>query len=120
MWKLLTDLSKRLGKRPEVSLRTVANGIYVESSDSRAHRIIRWDDIDEIHAFKLDLGTIDEIRLAIHDSSGWHELSEQDHGFMDVVAELQHRIPSIHELWYLEVMLPAFERNQRVLWRRSE
>jgi hypothetical protein len=115
MWKFLTILGKCFGKRPAVTLSTDEAGISMSHSDSPV--VIRWDEIDEIHTFKFDLGTFDEIRLAIHDSAGWHELSEQDEGFMEIAAELQRRFPSIPEMWYLEVMLPVFAANHRVLWR---
>jgi hypothetical protein len=117
MWKFLTNLGKCFGKRPVVSLSADEVGVSIASSDSPV--VVRWDAIDEIHTFKLDLGTFDEIRLALHDSRGWHELSEEDGGFMDIAAELQRRFPSIPEAWYLEVMFPAFETNHRVLWKKE-
>lgn len=118
MWKFLTNLGKCFGKRPVVTLSADETGISIGSLDSPAPVVVPWDEIDEIHTFKLDLGTIDDIRLAIHDSNGWHELSEQDEGFMDIAAELKRRFPAIPEMWYFEVMLPVFATNHRVLWKR--
>jgi hypothetical protein len=120
MWNFLTNLGKYFGKRPVVTLSADETGISIASSDSPVPLLIPWDEIDEIHTFKLDLGTFDEIRLALHDSSGWHELSEQDDGFMEVAAELQQRFSSISEAWYLDVMFPAFAANHRVLWPRND
>jgi hypothetical protein len=120
MWKFFTNLGKCFGKRPVVRPAADEVGISIASSDSPVPLLIRWDEIDEIHTFKLDLGTFDEIRLALHDSSGWHELSEQDDGFMEIAADLQRRYPAIPEAWYLEVMFPAFEKNHRVLWKCKE
>lgn len=120
MWKFLTNLGKCFGKRPAVTLSADETGISITSLNSLSPVVVRWVEIDEIHTFKLDLGTIDDIRLAVHDSRGWHELSEQDEGFMEIAAELQRRFPTIPELWYFEVMLPAFATNQRVLWKRLD
>jgi hypothetical protein len=119
MWKFLTNLGKCFGKRPVVTLSADEIGISVANSSLPAPFVIPWTEIDEIHTFKLDLGTIDDVHLAIHYSAGWYELSEQDEGFMDIAAELQQRFASIPEMWFLEVMHPVFATNHRVLWRRG-
>lgn len=118
MWKFLTKLGKCFHKRLVVKLSADENGILIANSDYPEPFVVSWDEVDEIHTFKIDLGVIDDVRLALHDSRGWHELSERDDGFMEVCEEIQRRFPSIPEAWYLEVMFPAFERNHRVLWRR--
>jgi hypothetical protein len=121
MHKLLSTVASWFRPRPEVLVSVVVtdSGFTIERSDSPQPNTVRWDDIEEIRVFKLDLLTIDEIRVAFHVPAGWVELSERDRGFKRVVEETQRRFPSVPQGWYQEAMFPAFATNQRVLWRRS-
>jgi hypothetical protein len=119
MWKILTNLGKCFHKRLVVKLSADENGILIANSSFTGPFVIPWGEIDEILTFKIDLGTIDDIRLAIHYSAGWYELSEEDEGFKEVCEQIERRFPSIPETWFLDVMLPAFAPNHRVLWKRG-
>jgi hypothetical protein len=44
------------------------------------------------------------------------QVSEEWRGFADLFEPLRVAFPSIPEDWYVVVMKPAFERNQRVLY----
>lgn len=79
---------------------------------------LAWDQIEEIAAFKRDLGTIDDIRLGFLVSGVWHEVSESDDGFLMLSKAMQERFSDIPEDWYSVVMLPAFETNWTTLWKR--
>jgi hypothetical protein len=78
---------------------------------------VRWRDVREIRAFKLDHRTWDEVRFAFRLSDGeWIEVSEDQEGFQAFVAELELRYPSVRG-WRDSVIEPRFARNETVLYR---
>ena len=80
---------------------------------------IYWAEIREIVAFKVDLLTVDDVRFAFRFQSGaddaWFEVSEEQPGFADLVAELESRFPSVRG-WRARVIKPAFAANRIQLY----
>lgn len=79
---------------------------------------VRWDDVDEVRTYKRDFFAFDSICLAFHTQDGWFECCEEDGHFEDLFAALKEHFPGVPASWYDEVMLPAFETNERTLWKR--
>jgi hypothetical protein len=78
-----------------------------------------WNSVMTIRVFKLDLVTWDEIRFSFNLASGRTlEVSEEQPGFSEFVAELERRYPAAGG-WQAKVVQPAFARNEVVLWQRS-
>ncbi len=71
---------------------------------------LRWDDIQKIHAFKRDLGTVDCICLAFITENGIIEISEDAREFSNVLEKLENHLGITPE-WMMTVMFPAFETN---------
>ena len=82
--------------------------------------VMRWDKLVKISVYKLDLFTIDEIRLVfVADSCGPIQISGEHQGFPQLFAALQERIPGFLDSWG-RVMQPAFARNETTLFPKSE
>lgn len=80
---------------------------------------VRWSDVKRIIAYKYDCFSTDEICVGLltsPDAESWLEISEQWPGFREAVARMEARFPSIPEDWLAQVMVPAFERKETVLW----
>jgi hypothetical protein len=82
---------------------------------------MRWNDISEIVAFKLDLGTYDTIRLGVSSAVDEHyiELDEEWSGFPQFVTEIERRFSFSHD-WWSRVTLPPFATNLVTLWSKPE
>ncbi len=81
---------------------------------------VRWSDIREILAYKYDRVNTDEICLGFvtkESTSDWLEISEEWEGFQEAMEVMQMVFPSIEGNWFGRVMIPAFKRNETVLWR---
>jgi hypothetical protein len=81
---------------------------------------VRWANIREIIAFKLDFGTYDTIRLGIRTTADdcYVELDEEWIGFTQIVGEIERRFALTHE-WWSRVAFPAFKTNPTTLWSKS-
>ena len=110
----------RHGRTPNKSHRLVPvpDGFELRSDGKILHSV-RWEDVILIRTYKRDLVTFDSVQLAVTLVDGEaREYSEHTDGFMTVVDSMQARFPEIPADWYLAVMFPAFERNERILWSR--
>lgn len=82
---------------------------------------IYWADVIAIRTYKIDLFTSDTICLAFHTAFRTQgiEICEEDDGFMTVAGAMETLLPGIPSDWYSEVMVPAFERCERVIFVRE-
>src|SRR4051794_11105770 len=80
---------------------------------------IRWDEIQRIRTYKLDLHSFDCICL-LFETQGTPpaQVSEEWDGFVGLMEQMRLRFPSIPSDWYETVMLPAFERNEAILFEK--
>lgn len=83
---------------------------------------IKFDDIIEISAYKSDLITTDlvcfEIVVEEEKCVTRQTVHEEMHGFGDVVSKLKE-LPGFYQKWWEAVVLPAFEQNYTLLYRRG-
>jgi len=93
-----------------------ADGVIYTWSDGRPRQDFKWAEVSEIRTYKVDCFAYDDICLSFNVDGLWFEVSEQDDIFRTVVEIVEQRFPGIPHDWYREVMLPAFETNDRVLW----
>jgi len=82
---------------------------------------LRWDEVEEIHAYKRDLFTTDLICLAFKKSSKdqYYEIHEEMAGYYDLLEALPSRLPKFTLEWIFTVAVPAFEANHQIIWKRS-
>ena len=81
---------------------------------------VKWDDIEEVHAFKRDLFTFDLICLSFKKAGReeYYEISEDMVGYHDLLEILPRRLRSFNMEWFLSVASPAFETNHRIIWKK--
>jgi hypothetical protein len=81
-------------------------------------RVIPWNEIDAIFAYKVDAYVVDQIRFLINAKSGPAEISESDEGWTELVDKLPEYLPGCESMgeWYFQVAFPAFERCERVIY----
>jgi hypothetical protein len=81
---------------------------------------IRWDEIDRIVTYKIDLLTYDEIRVQFESSDG-HVIvvTEESPGFGDFMQEVVRRYPSTEE-WHAKVSQPPFAECWTVLFDNNQ
>lgn len=111
----MVDFFKRrsMPKDPPVSVDQ--SGFSFTPQDGHECRV-RWSDIHEIRAFKLDLLTWDEVRFTFRVAPDlWIDISEEQAGFDDLVTELESRFPTVRG-WQAAVIKPDFTRNETVLY----
>jgi hypothetical protein len=90
-----------------------------EGDESKAR--LRWSDVREVFAYKMDLVTHDEICIGFRvnaDGSHWW-VSEEFIGYRELVEELKRRFPGISDDWFWKVASPAFVLNRATLWGES-
>ena len=82
-------------------------------------RFVAFSAIASIRAYKLDLLTYDNIAFAFCDEAGdvLLAVAEDDDGWPDLLAWVE-ALPPDHPNWWSAVALPAFARNETVIWRR--
>lgn len=79
---------------------------------------VRWSDVKEIFAFKLDLLTTDCVCVGIRvtDTGDYYKVNEEMPGYSDLVAEMQRVFPDYNKEWWLQVAFPAFATNFTPVW----
>ena len=79
---------------------------------------IRWTDVQEIVAYKLDLMAVDCICLGFRtqDEADYYEVVEEDRGYKELASELERVFPEIRNDWFQKVAFPAFETNWTTIW----
>jgi hypothetical protein len=121
MSAFLSKLKKRLARQ---ELRRVvkcdAEGFEVFEAE-RSQARVRWSDVVEVFAYKMDLLMYDEIcigfRVAADGTHWW--VSEEFSGYRELIEELKQRFPGIREDWFSTVAFPAFVPNRTTLWGES-
>ncbi len=94
-------------------------GFEIRSPDPSDDAVrVPWRDVARIRTYKLDLLTTDCICLLFELQTGAPavQVSEEWPGFDVFLGALAVAFPSISASWYVDVMKPAFERNERVLY----
>ena len=81
---------------------------------------IRWQEIDRIVTYKVDLLTWDEIRVQFESSTGSAiVVTEESPGFSDFMHEVARRYPSAQD-WHAKVSQPPFAESWTVLFDSNE
>ncbi len=84
---------------------------------------LRWDDVNEIVAFKRDLGTTDRVCFEFHLKSKHdvvYETNEEVKGFQELVKRLESIFPTFDKNWPQKVIKPAFATNRTVIFRAEQ
>jgi hypothetical protein len=117
--KKISKLVKRKDERGRVEWDDF--GFTIFDGDRVAGKV-RWNEIEEIFAFKEDHGIWDDICLgfAIDEKGTFWTVSEEFVGYKPLLGELERRFPGINTDWFADVAFPAFAANRKSLWRKSQ
>lgn len=121
MWSRIQSFFRRAG-RADPLVRVTEEGFdLLDGATQAVIRSVRWTDVAKIQTYKLDLFTTDCICLLFESKSGQPpvQVSEEWKGFPDLFDPLTTAFPSIPKNWYINVMTPAFETKQTVLYDAS-
>jgi hypothetical protein len=80
---------------------------------------ILWNDVNELHAYKKDLLTYDEICINIILPKSIITITEEIEGWVEFIEKMNKVFPSINKEWYADIMLPAFKTNFTILYKKS-
>ena len=96
------------------------DGLTLRKGTSKAVRM-RWEEIREIRAFKVDRYAYDSIYLAVESSAkdAPFVVSEEHYQFNELVAAFEARLPTFDREWFKRVAWPAFETCETVLYRAT-
>ena len=81
---------------------------------------IFWSEIDRMTAYKVDLITIDELRLDIEFRGLTLPISEETPGFFQFVLKTKEVFTTIANDWDLKIIHPAFEANKTVIYEKKQ
>lgn len=114
----LVSLFHKKPALPVPRVQTTEDGIQVVSA-GEILASVQWCHVKKIITYKYDLLTTDVICVGFlteKDAHSWLEISEDWHGFREATDRMESRFPSIPKDWFVNVMVPAFERRERVLY----
>jgi hypothetical protein len=105
--------------RPDPEIRVTEDGFnLLSTADGKTIATVKWVEVSRIQTWKIDLLTTDCICLLFQFHSGRApvQVSEEWSGFGELFEPLATSFPSIPSSWYVDVMSPAFETKQTVLF----
>ena len=91
--------------------------------ENELHASLNWSDIHRITTYKYDLFAYDEICIRFETSGPDAlsiEISEEWQGFREAKQMMETIFLNINEEWYFEVMLPAFKRNEAIIYEAGK
>ncbi|TNE81470.1 MAG: hypothetical protein EP332_03515 [Bacteroidetes bacterium] len=105
-------------KITQPSLQILPDGFSIVLGDEQT--TLNWSEIEKITAYKVDRFTVDEVQLSIAIKDAIVFVSEEMENWMSFVEEMSTQLPELESDWIVNVTLPAFERNERVIYTKSE
>lgn len=97
-----------------------ADGLAVHAGVHRG--AITRRDIAAIHAYKVDLMSVDCITLdLVHRNGSMLTVNEHMTGYSGMLESMQRQLPGFTVAsWYSAVAYPAFATNLHLIWSRSD
>ncbi len=77
-----------------------------------------WADVHEIRAYKVDLLTVDEIRIDISTKTSTLTITEDTPGYNVFNEKLKSIFPDSDKNWEEKVVKPAFAENLTVIYKK--
>jgi hypothetical protein len=80
----------------------------------------KWNEIETVFGYKIDLLAYDEICLDIYPSDDKKiTITEETLGWFQFISNLSQNIPVISIDWYINISHPAFEKNLTLLYDKK-
>lgn len=83
-------------------------------------KTLKWNDITALNVYKIDLVTIDEIRMEIVFGDKSFEISEEIPGWYQFISRTKEIFPSIPKTWDIEIIQPPFGTNYTTIYSKAE
>ncbi|GEM_PF-1450168 len=103
-------------KKEAARVTTSSEGVVFEAG-TRTLWTLRWADIDQVQAFKLDLITHDDVCLELTAARKTYTIDEETAGWSELLAAIGRQF-QIAPDWLSIVVAPVFATNRSVLWDR--
>jgi len=91
--------------------------------DREVRERLLWSEVATVYAYKVDCFAVDQIRVALSDSTGRVRVlvCEDYAGYEELIRALPRYLPGClaPEEWFQRVAFPAFETKWTALYRRS-
>jgi hypothetical protein len=113
---------KRSPTSREQLLRVTADGVdLIHSSSDQTYWSVRWAEVDEIIAFKIDTITFDRLCMAFrrHPDGTYLATDEETPGWKELNDQLLHTFGVSFDSWFPAVAFPPFAENRTTLWSRD-
>jgi hypothetical protein len=82
---------------------------------------IKWNEIEKLTAYKIDLFATDEIRIFLKADNGKQfEISENTEGWFQFNEKLKEQFSEIDKSWEIDIAVPAFERKETEIYNRNK
>jgi hypothetical protein len=121
MTSFFSKFRRRLSRHgPQQEVKFDRDGFSVFEESTPKGRVL-WSEVVEVFAYKLDLGTYDEMCIGFRiDADGTHWcVSEEFVGYQELIQKLRDKYPGIRDDWFSTVAFPAFAPNRTTLWGES-
>lgn len=102
-----------MARQPEISFIPEA---FILSDESKKYQIL-WQDIVKIVAYKVDMWSVDEIRIDIELTDKFYTITEEFHNWDQFIKIIETKF--LIEDWFPQVAFPPFERNETILFERN-
>jgi hypothetical protein len=81
---------------------------------------VKWNEIQKLTAYKIDLLTTDEICLFVEAENGKQfEISESTEGWFKFLEKTKEQFENINKMWEIDISNPAFERKETEIYNRK-
>ena len=107
--------------KSDFAVRLDDSGVAQIGSSSETR--LEWQQISAVYVYKKDCFGLDQIRIALGDEGlrVWIEITEDDEGYQELIAELPRRLPGCfsEKEWWQQVALPSFETQRMRLYQKA-
>jgi hypothetical protein len=122
------------GTLPKISLEKPENGVIginengfhltIDRRKKKYEEQVKWNEVEEIVAFKRDLFAYDLICLGFKISRDYNtievEVNEHMLGFDNLMKAVENQFGVRNEDWFRQVAVPAFAVNMTTIWPKKE
>lgn len=91
---------------------------FIYKTDKQASKV-KWLEIESIIAYKVDLLTIDEIRIDVFYNNTRLIITEEITGWEGFIKKIKMIFPDIPIDWYSQVVRPPFTTNRTTLYKKE-
>ncbi len=83
------------------------------------YKVVKWNEIQELIAYKADLFVVDNIEMLIVLDDVYFTIDEEMPGWYQFVLKTKEIFPAIPKEWDVNILFPAFAENRIVLFSKS-